>query len=368
MNDDIKIAKDFTVGDWKKLRDSLFQNNNKDNWEKANQVFEDRIYSRFFNPIEKIKSIKKNEGEGFSIALISVVLLEFLAAFELGKIYRIQKEGLAPNEYYSGIRLLKSFLSSANLFNKHFDSNNKVQKFYENIRCGLVHEARTLENDVIISNESNKNTKQNSIYFKENKEWRLNRDLMLETIKSFVENYKERLLNNELSLRNKFILKMDDVAGLKHVWYFIYGSNLYEEQLKSRLKALDEDYLRKEKCSLKGYEFTYNKRSKDGSSKGNIIKTEKGIVEGIAILILDKKLDEFIKKWEESYLKTEVQIQTDNNSNENDQFTFKAYTCISDNITSVPPTDEYVLKIIKGAYENKLPQEYIENKLVYAKP
>ncbi len=361
MKDSIKIAKDFNVANWKELRCQLL--NSSDNWPKANKVFEDRIDSRFFNPIEKIKLIKKNEGEGFSIALISVVLLEFLAAFELGKIYRIQKEGLAPHEYYSGIGLLKSFLRTDNLFNQHFDSNSKVQKFYENIRCGLVHEARTLENDVIISNESPKNTKQNSIYFNENGEWRMNRDLMLETIKSFVENYKERLLNNELFLRNKFILKMDDISGLKHVWYFVYGSNLYEEQLKNRLEALNEDYLQKERCSLKGYEFTYNKRSTDGSSKANIIKIEKGIVEGIAILILDKKLDEFIKEYEKGYLKTEIQIQTENKNYENPQFSFKAYTCISDNITSAPPNNDYVSKIIIGAHENNLPQQYIEKNL-----
>jgi hypothetical protein len=366
VKDSIKIAKDFNVANWKELRCQLLYSS--DNWPKANKVFEDRIDSRFFNPIEKIKLIKKNEGEGFSIALISVVLLEFLAAFELGKIYRIQKEGLAPHEYYSGIGLLKSFLRTDNLFNQHFDSNTKVQNFYENIRCGLVHEARTMKNDVIISNESNKNTKQNSIYFKENGEWRMNRDLMLETIKLFVENYKQRLMKNELYLRNNFILKIDDLAGLKHVWYFIYGSNLYEEQLKVRLKDIDENYLQKEKCLLKGYEFTYNKRSKDGSSKANIIKTEKGTVEGIAILILENKLDEFKKKWEDGYNKEEVNIQTENNINKNSKDTFKAYTFISNNLTTVPPSDEYVNIIIKGAYENNLSQEYIENKLMYAKP
>lgn len=367
MKVSIKISKDFTAANWEELRPQLLYSS--DNWPKAIQVFEDRIESRFFNPIEKIKSIKKNEGEGFSIALISVVLLEFLAAFELGKIYRIGGVSLAPHEYYRGCDLLKSFLRSNSMFNQHFDSNTKVQKFYENIRCGLVHEARTMENDVIISNESNKNTRQNSIYFTENGERRMNRDLMLETIKSFVENYKERLLNNELNLRNKFILKMDDVGGIKHVWYFIYGSNLYEEQLKVRLKEIDENYLQKEKCSLKGYEFTYNKRSsKDGSSKANIIKTEKGTVKGIAILILENKLDEFKKKWEDGYNKEEVNIQTENNINKNSKDTFKAYTFISNNLTTVPPSDEYVNIIIKGAHENNLSQEYIENKLMYAKP
>lgn len=361
----IKIAKDFSMVDWNELRPTLLYS--KGNWPLAIQVFEDRMNSRFINPIEKIKSIDKKEGEGFSIALISVVLIEFLAAFEFGKIYKVHKEGLAPHEYYSGIALLKSFFRSVDLFSKHFESNNKVQRFYENIRCGLVHEARTMGNDVIISNESNKNTSPHLMYFKENEEWRLNRDLMLETIKAFGANYKERLLIDEFSLRKKFILKMDDIAGLNHVWYFIYGSNLYEEQLKNRLITLHEDYLQKEKCSLQGYDFTYNKRSKDGSSKGNILKMENGIVEGIAILILDYKLDEFIKRWESGYVKTEVQIQTDIDIKKKNSFIFKAYTCISDDLTSAPPTNEYVLKIIKGAYEHNLTQEYIDNRLSYTK-
>jgi hypothetical protein len=363
MKISIKISKDFTVENWKELRPQLLYSS--DNWPKANQVFEDRIESRFFNPIEKIKSIKKNEGEGFSIALISVVLLEFLAAFELGKIYTIRKENIAPNAYYSGIRLLKSFLTTNELFKHHFESNSKVQTFYENIRCGLVHEARTMDNDVIISNESPKNTKQSSIYFKVDGEWRLNRDLMLVTLKSFVENYKERLLKNELNLRSKFIIKMDDIAGLKHVWYFVYGSNLLEEQLRNRLSEIDENYLQRESCSLKEYEFTYNKRSSDGSSKANLIKSGNGSVEGVAILILENKLNEFIEKYEKGYLKTEIQIQTKNSTNENPQLTFKAYTCISDNIISAPPTDDYVSKIIKGAHENNLPQEFIEKYLAY---
>lgn len=365
MKDNIKISKDFTVANWKELRPKLLYSS--DNWPKAIQVFEDRIESRFFNPIEKIKSIKKNEGEGFSIALISVVLLEFIAAFELGKIYRILRENIAPHEYYSGIRLLKSFLTTDELFKQHFETNSKVQTFYENIRCGLVHEARTMRNDVIISDESPKNTKQSSIYFKVDDEWRLNRDLMLVSLKSFVENYNERLLKNELNLRSKFIIKMDDIAGLKHVWYFVYGSNLLEEQLRSRLSEIDENYLQRERCFLKEYEFTYNKRSFDGSSKANILKSGNGIVEGVAILILENKLDEFIEEYEKGYLKTEIQIQTKNNTNENPQLTFKAYTCISDNIIFAPPTDDYVSKIIKGADENNLPQEYIEKYLKYEK-
>ena len=160
---------------------------------------------------------------------------------------------------------------------------------------------------------------------------------------------------------------MDDIAGLKHVWYFVYGSNLLEEQLRTRLSSVDENYLQRKRCSLKGYEFTYNKKSWDGSSKANLIKTENAIVEGAAILILENKLDEFIEKYEKGYSKTEIEIQTDNNKNGNPQLIFKAYTCISNNIISAPPAFDYVSKIIEGAYENNLPQEYIEKYLEHEK-
>ena len=365
MNDMIKISKLFTVGDWKYLRSNLLNSDEK--WPEAFKVFENRIDARFLNPIEIIKSNGKNEGEGFTIALISVVLLEFLAAFELGKIYKVGKEGLSPNEYYSGINLLKLFLSNSSVFKSHFGSNTKIDKFYENIRCGLVHEARTMKNDVIISNSSPKNTNSNLLYYGENGEYRLNRDLFLLKIKEHIAEYKAKIIGDDIQLRNKFILKMDEISGLEHVWYFIYGSNLHEKQLLKRLNDINEVYLQKQRCSLINHNFIYNKMSIDGSSKGNLVKTENGIVQGIAILILETKLNEFIDKWEQGYVAISVDIQTEENQKtEKGRLSFKAYTCISDKITSSPPSEEYISKIIKGSIENNLPIDYIENKLKYS--
>jgi hypothetical protein len=92
---------------------------------------------------------------------------------------------------------------------------------------------------------------------------------------------------------------------------------------------------------------------------------ENCIVQGIAILILENKLDKFIEEWEHGYLKEEVYIQTEENYNKKDRLTFKAYTCISNKTASSPPSKEYVSMIIKGANENNLPIDYIENKLKY---
>lgn len=357
MKDSIKISKSFTVKDWKELRSKLLTSEN--HWEEAYRIFEDRINSRFFNPIEKIKTDGKNEGEGFSIALISVVLLETIAAFELGKIYKTNKEGISPCEYYSGIKLLKEFLKNSKIFAPHFTSNTKIQNFYENIRCGLVHEARTLKNDVIISNNSNKNSQSNLIYFNDNGEGRLNRDLLLLKIREhIVENKSIICENKSFNIKNNFILKMDEISGLKHVWYFIYGSNLLEEQLRKRISHLNEIYLQKVRCYLDGYKFLYNKKSIDGTSKGNIEKNNNEKVEGIAILILEEKLNEFIEKWEKGYEKLEVTI---NANNEN----FKAYTCISYQKTEAAPSYEYVMRIVYGAEENEIPQEYIKRNIIF---
>lgn len=363
MNDTIKISKSFTVGNWKELRLKLLDS--YENWSDAFQVFENRIQSRFFDPIEIIKSNGKNEGEGFTIALISVVLLEFLAAFELGKIYKTNKEGISPHEYYSGIKLLKLFITSSRVFSPHLDSNTKIQNFYENIRCGLVHEARTLKNDVIISEISVKNTKRDLLYFNENGENRLNRDLLLEKLKEHIVEYKSKIIGNDIQLRKRFILKMDEISGLKHVWYFIYGSNLCENKLNNRLRDLNEDYLLKKRCSLKNYQFTYNKRSIDGTSKGNLIEKINNEVQGIAILILESTLDKFIEKYEGGYNKVELTICTENNLSNNDHLYFKAYTCISENITSNAPSESYVSTIINGARDNGIPEEYISNNLFY---
>ena len=363
MNNSIKISKSFSANDWENLRPMLLNSNEE--WPKAFEVFEERIKSRFIDPIEIIKTIGKNEGEGFSIALISVVLLESLAAFELGKIYKFNKNELSPNEYSSGINLLKSFLINSSVFSSHFESKSKIDKFYENIRCGLVHEARTMNNDVIISQSSIKNTNNKFIYFNENGEYRLNRDLLLVKIKEHIDEYKSRIIGNDIELRNKFILKMDEISGLKHVWYFNYGSNLNEKQIIYRLSCFGDKYLSKQRCSLKGFKFKYNKRSIDGTSKGNLVEKIDCVVHGTAILILESTLDKFIGIYEPGYKKVEIIISTENNKSDKDQLHFKSFTCISDNINKAAPSEIYETTIINGARENGLPEEYILNNLVF---
>jgi hypothetical protein len=363
MKENIRIAGSTTAGDWRELRLSLLESN--DNWNEAFEVFQSRLDSRFFGPIDIIKANSRKRGEGFSIALISVVLLEFISAFELGKKYTTKRDKRTPCDYYSGYQLLKKFLMNSEIFRSHFESESKIKSFYENIRCGLVHEAKTLNDDIIISENSSKNVQADSVYYIENGAGILNRDLLLAKIKEHIIDYKSRILGNDIQLQNNFLLKMDELAGLRHVWYFVYGSNLLDEQLNNRLGKLNERYLYKVRCSVKDYEFKYNKRSIDGTSKGNIEKVGSGRVEGVAVLILESKLDEFIQKYEIGYNKISVKVTTEEAFDKGERLSFYAYTCMSYNTTASAPSTEYESKIVTGARESGLPEGYIKDFLKF---
>jgi hypothetical protein len=366
MNDKVKIAKNYTVGDWKILRKNLKFNNNL-NWNEAIKIFQDRIDSRFLDPIEKIKHDGKNNGEGFSISLISVVLLEFIAAFELGKIYTTNKLKLCPNEYSASSNLLKRFYSKSNVFKSRIKSSDDKDNFYKNIRCGLVHEARTKGSDVIISQGSSKNTNPEYFYFKVDGEYRLNRDLLLQSIKEHIIEYRNIILQKaDENYRKLFIMKIDEIARMRHVWYFIYGSNLNENQLMDRLNTLDDNYLMMQRCRLVDYKFVYNKKSSlDGTSKGNLIEMKNEVTEGVAILLLESTFNSFINDFEKGYEKKVVEVTYEFDNSNNSSNSFSAYTCISTNLTTTPPSKDYVDTIIEGAREKRLPEKYIKKYLFF---
>ncbi|MCC5935591.1 MAG: hypothetical protein JJU35_15190 [Balneolales bacterium] len=363
MNKSIRISKSFTVGDWIELRQKLSTDSNE-NWSKAIEVFDDRVSSRFLDPIHKIKKEDVHLGEGFSITALSVILCEFLAAFELGKIYKTDTPDgdLAPHEYSKSSRMFTEFWKTS-VFEKKMSSDCKG-RFYGDIRCGLVHEARTKGNSVIISDKSDKLPDEHNkgkFYYKQGGEYRFNRDLFLRTLEEYIRDYRKRL-SEDSGLKKKFILKFDELAGLDHVWYFIYGSNLLAEKLNTRLRELNITALGEKKVTLKDYCITYNKASVDGTSKANINYEKGNEVHGIAILMLASELPEFGEKFEKGYAICSVWL----NYKENDDTTrqFSGLTFISEKLSTERPSEEYVQQIVEGAREKDLPEGYIRKYLL----
>ena len=170
IKDNTKIARSFTVSDWKELRNNLpiDENPNNKNWHKAFKIFTLRVKSRFLNPIDAILKLypRKGKGEGFSVVALQCILIEFFEAFYEGKIYypKLDKNALErkskklditveelekfvqPNGYSSSASLFKNFLNR-----EPFNGiKRKIRdEFFGNFRCGLLHEASTKDSAII---------------------------------------------------------------------------------------------------------------------------------------------------------------------------------------------------------------------------
>ena len=366
-----KISGDFTNQDWIALRANpeiikvLTQEDNQvlpEQWKKAINVFENRTKTRFLNPIEKIKNEGVRSGEGFSITLIAVVLMEAVAAFQFGKSYKERKpnqpfNAISPSEYQSSAGLYKELFNNSDALKR--DTNSDVRKrFYGYIRCGLVHEARTKGVELIISNRSSRNTNPEKYYYKDGEHYIFNRDLFIDRLIEHFNNYLKQLNGpTRIQLRKNLAFKIDEICNIEHNWYFTYGSNLDEEQMNERLNALGDFYLHKQLCRIEGYRFIYNKKSKDGSSKGNIEKQNGKIVYGIAYLIKKDTFSKFMEKYEKGYEECELLAHY------NDKC-FHVKTAISNKITNKLPFKSYRDKILNGAKHQNIDPDYIEINLM----
>lgn len=137
---------------------------------------------------------------------------------------------------------------------------------------------------------------------------------------------------------------------------FAYGSNMNIGRLRKRVPSA----IKVCNASLVGYSFAFNKKSKDGSLKGNIVQTNNADdkVWGVVFEIDEKekeKLDD-AEGLGKGYNETMIEaLDTDGQL-------IKAQVYIADSSAiddSLHPYDWYKLYVVSGAKENKLPEGYI---------
>jgi hypothetical protein len=372
MNE-FKISGDFSNYDWIELRHNtetiraLTQTDVEvlpARWKKVIEVFENRMQTRFLNPIEKIKEKNYRYGEGFSITLIAVVLMEAMAAFQFGKSYvegkpQKKKNLVSPSEYTSSAGLYKDLFNNSEPLKRN--TNSEVRnRFYGYIRCGLVHEARTKGPELIVSNTSERNHKPEKYYYKYGDLYIFNRDIFIDRLKEHFKNYLNQLNQpKEIQLRKNLAFKIDEICNIKHTWYFTYGSNLDEEQMNDRLNILSDFYLRKQLCRVDNYRFIYNKKSQNGSSKANIINKPNEEVYGVAYLIKKDTFKEFINKFEKGYYECELLAHY----GQDKCFNVSTAIALPNNLTDKLPNKSYRDTIINGARDQGIASEYIKENL-----
>ena len=144
--DTTKIAGAKTVADWKALCAELDAAPSKELWKKAfDDFYLARLETRYFTPIKTLEKNAMQRGEGFAIVAILCSLVEFLESTLQGKTYRYRRKGDPPlkiHEYEKSGEIFENFLATRAPFSNVFDED-LAKDFYTNVRCGLLHEART---------------------------------------------------------------------------------------------------------------------------------------------------------------------------------------------------------------------------------
>ena len=150
LNQDMKIAGNLTISNWNELSKNL-NCENDDNWGLAFYFFEERIKTRYINPIKSILAIDDNLGEGFAVVNLQCSLIETIESFING-----WKFSINPYGWYKingdKDQLIKK---NQNIFESFFEKRKPLKDyeqkingelFYQDVRCGLLHETQTKNN------------------------------------------------------------------------------------------------------------------------------------------------------------------------------------------------------------------------------
>ncbi len=157
-----------------------------------------------------------------------------------------------------------------------------------------------------------------------------------------------------LDVNFKKVKGLNENFGNSSERVFCYGSNMLTQRLIKRLGSVKLIGTAK----LNGYSFSYNKKSKDGSTKANIIKTDNDLVFGVVFEITTPQKYELDKFEGNGYKDKEVLVEYLDGSKEN----VLCYIATDNEYLSTegtPSYDWYKEFIMQGAKEHSLPEDYI---------
>src|SRR6185312_8484524 len=105
-------------------------------WDTAIHILESRIHDRYINPMDFLIASEANKSAsdrrfGFTVLAIDCLLVETLGAFIEG----FEKtDGKSKKTFCTFLRTRKQFASE-------FTTDDVANKFYEQFRCGILHQA-----------------------------------------------------------------------------------------------------------------------------------------------------------------------------------------------------------------------------------
>lgn len=193
----MKIAGNYTVGDWTKLNLTSPEVWDAPDWKIAISIFETRIQKRFIEPIDELIKIdrerfdafaegRNEEGPtfGFAILALDCLLIETLQGVS---------EGLIKHTDESA-ELFVSFLESSNSLKRHFSRPGSAKQFYSNYRCALLHRGSTEGAFLVHGNDKHEIDGQKAgLYFDTRKVHAVNRTLFHAAVEETFRAHLKRL-------------------------------------------------------------------------------------------------------------------------------------------------------------------------------
>lgn len=137
-------------------------------------------------------------------------------------------------------------------------------------------------------------------------------------------------------------------------WYFAYGSNLWWDQMIERTGAIGAAEYPPRIARLANYRLVFQRLEKGGPAYANIVSPGDGV---LGVVYRCRAVDlEKLDGYELSYERRLV-VVTDPSGEELPATTYQVPPGPA--ISSGPPSDEYLQRIIRGARQNGLPEAYL---------
>lgn len=210
--------------DWLNLRDQILSNrhdrfNRNSLWSNATTLFLNSLSNKYMTPLRRAGNRGNQSGEGYLIISSLVIVIEVLAGFRRGMIYKNPVEN-RDLEYNNSKGLLVQFLKNNEIFSRVFDNLNSFadpntedvyEDFYLNVRCNLLHGGRLNSNWTISSRNSNVVDDVEFIKY-ENEKMVIYRNIFVKIVDQYISEYIGLLNDNDRiynSLRRKFAIRFD---------------------------------------------------------------------------------------------------------------------------------------------------------------
>jgi hypothetical protein len=209
----MKIAGKRTAAQWLSFKRMLVGNPTPARWKYAyEKYYLARIETRYLMPMKSILAQGSYDGAGFSVVALFCTLVEFLESCERGRNFRIPEKRHPLTRYEYGPRKAAKYFKSFFRMRPPFKTlmpPGLVESFYKDVRCGLVHEARTKGAWLIAADSWG-----GALVRRKGKTRILHRDEILPALSQYLSGYRERLLGRRAT-QAAFVRKFDHLAKIR---------------------------------------------------------------------------------------------------------------------------------------------------------